>query len=153
VQAQNTLDALPVLAPLVIEQAARRLCIGEVEIHLEPMELVFYVQLAQAKVERVGRGDGFLGLTELDGLRGAMLRRYERLYPPYSGHVENLRQAWKEGIPPERLRSIRANINRKIRQAIPDTAQAEFYAVTSERHYAATRYGLLLAAERIELRE
>jgi len=150
---QRTLDTLPDLPPLVIEPAARKVGIGTIEIPLEPMEIVLYTQLALAKMQREGRGDGFLSVRELNGKRDAMLRRYERLYGPYSGHVENLRQAWEKRIPPARLRSRFSKISRKIRQAVPRNIDVESYVVTSDRRYGATCYGLRLPPERIDVRE
>ncbi|HXH13073.1 MAG TPA: CRISPR-associated ring nuclease Csm6 [Alphaproteobacteria bacterium] len=150
---QRTLDALPDLPPLVIEPAARKVGIGTIQIPLEPMEIVLYTQLALAKMRREGRGDGFLSVKELNGKRDAMLRRYQQLYGPYSGHVENLRQAWEKRIPPARLRSRFSKISRKIRQAVPRSIDAESYVVTSDRRYGATCYGLRLSPERIDVRE
>lgn len=117
------------------------------------MEIVLYTQLALAKMQQVGRGDGFLSLKELNSKRQAMLLCYERLYGAHSGHVENLRQAWEKRIPPARLRSHFSKITRKIRQAVPGNIEASFFEVTSERRYGATRYGLRLPSERIEVHE
>jgi len=150
---QRTLDSLPTLPSLVIMCHARCIRIGGIEIRLEPLELVLYAQLARARVEQAGRGDGFLTLAELDAMRDAMLRRYEGLYGPYSGHVEALRARWKEGIPPPNLRSHFAAIKQKIQAAILDSVRASFYQVTSERRYAGTRYGLTLPPEKIEVWE
>ena len=150
---QRTLDTLPDLPPLVIEPAARKIGIGAVQIPLEPMEIVLYTQLALAKMQPEGRGDGFLSVKELNGKRDAMLRRYEQVYGPYSGHVENLRRAWEKRIPPARLRSRFSKISRKIRQAVPRSIDVESYVVTSDRRYGATCYGLRLPPERIEVRE
>jgi CRISPR-associated protein (TIGR02584 family) len=150
---QHTLDTLPDLPLLVIDTAARKVCIGVTQIPLEPMEIVLYAQLALAKVQREGRGDGFLSLKELNGKRQAMLLRYERLYGTYSGHVENLRQVWEKRIPPARLRSHFSKITRKIRQAVPGNIKVSCYEVTSKRRYGATSYGLRLVPERIEVHE
>jgi CRISPR-associated protein (TIGR02584 family) len=150
---QRTLDELPDLAPLVIEPAARKVCIGTTQIPLEPMEIVLYAQLALARIQREGRGDGFLSVKELNGKREAMLGRYEQLYGAYSGHVENLRQAWEKRIPPARLRSRFSKISRKIKQAVPGGIEVERYVVSSDGGYGATRYGLRLPPERIELRD
>ena len=67
------------------------------------MEIVLYTQLALAKIQQGGRGDGFLSLKELNGKRQEMLLRYERLYGAYSGHVEDLRQAWEKSIPSSKV--------------------------------------------------
>ncbi len=150
---QHTLDTLPNLPPLVIDPAARKVCIGVTQIAMEPVEIVLYTQLALAKIQQVGRGDGFLSLKELNGKRQEMLLRYERLYGAYSGHVENLRQAWEKSIRPARLRSHFSKITRKIRQAVPGNIEVSFYEVTSKRRYGATRYGLRLLPERIEVHE
>jgi len=150
---QHTLDTLPNLPPLVIEPAARKICIGATQIALEPMEIVLYTQLALAKMQQEGRGDGFLSVKELNGKRDAMLRRYEQLYGAYSGHVENLRQAWEKRIPSARLRSRFSKISRKIKQAVPDSIEVERYVVSSDGRYGATRYGLRLPPEWIEVLE
>jgi CRISPR-associated protein (TIGR02584 family) len=150
---QHTLDTLPDLPPLIIDPAARKVCIGVTQISLEPLEIVLYAQLAQARIQQMGRGDGFLSLKELNGTRQAMLLRYERLYGVYSGHVENLRQSWEKRIRPARLRPHFSKITRKIRQAVPSNIEVSFYEVTSERRYGATRYGLRLPPELIELHE
>jgi CRISPR-associated protein (TIGR02584 family) len=150
---QHTLDTLPDMPPLIIEPAARKVYIGATQIPLEPIEVVLYAELARARLQQVGRGDGFLNLKELNGKREAMLLRYERLYSTHSGHVENLRQAWDKRIPPTRLRSSFSKISRKIREAVPDSIEVSFYVVTSIGSYGATRYGLLLPPERIELQD
>jgi hypothetical protein len=150
---QHALDTLPDLPPLVIEPAARKVSIGVTQIPLEPLEIVLYAQLALAKGQQEGRGDGFLSLKELNGKRDAMLRRYEALYGAYSGHVENVRQAWVKRIPPARLRSHISKINGKIRRAVPDGIDVASYIIASEGRYGATRYGLRLPPERIELQE
>jgi CRISPR-associated protein (TIGR02584 family) len=150
---QHTLDTLPNLPSLVIDPTARKVCIGVIQIPLEPMEIVLYTQLALTKMQSVGRGDGFLSLKELNGKRDEMLRRYERLYGAFSGHVENLRQAWEKRIRPARLRSHFSKITRKIRQAVPGNIEVSFYEVTSNPSYGATRYGLRLPPERIEVHE
>lgn len=150
--AQHTLDTLLVLPPLTIELTNRRVSIGATPIPLEPLQIVLYAQFALARKKRFGE-EGFLRLDEMDDMHEEILRRYQDLYGPYSGHVENFRRAWGQRIPPERLRSIRASINHMLRQAMLDNAQAELYMVTSKRRYAGTRYGLLLPPERIELRE
>jgi CRISPR-associated protein NE0113 (Cas_NE0113) len=152
-QVQYTLDTLPDLPTLVIEPAARKISIGVIQIPLEPLEIVLYAQLTLARIQQMGRGDGFLSLKELNTRREAMLLCYERLYGAYSGHVENLRQAWEKRIPPARLRSRFSKINGKIRQAVPRNVQVALYIVTSDRRYGATRYGLRLLPGRIQLQE
>jgi len=154
-QAQEALDILPELAPLVIIPGVRRIYIGAIEIPLQPVEIVLYAQLAQAKMQTVhtGLAGGFMSLDDLDGMREAMLQRYERVYGAFSERVEALRRTWKERIPPESLRSHVSTINRKIRRAVSDEAQAAFYIVDSEGEYGATRYGLRLHPGSIELRE
>jgi CRISPR-associated protein (TIGR02584 family) len=150
---QQTLNTLPNLPPLIIEPLARKVCIGPTPIPLEPQEIVLYAQLALARKQQASGGDGFLSLKELNSKREEMLQRYERLYGAYSGHVENLRRAWEKRIPPARLRSRISKINGKIRRAVAGKVQIGEYLVTSERRYGGTRYGLCLAAQRIELRD
>jgi CRISPR-associated protein (TIGR02584 family) len=151
-QAQHTLDALPDLPPLVIEPATRRLRIGATTVLLTPLEIVLYAQFALARRQRQGE-DGFLSLDELDALRGTMLQRYRQLYGEHSGHVEALQRLWREGIPPDRLRSHLSNLKRKVKRKLGDRPQTSYYVVTSKGPYGATRYGLQLPAELIELRD
>jgi hypothetical protein len=117
------------------------------------MELVLYAQLARAKVQQAERGDGFLSLDDLDGMRDELLRRYAQFYAMHSGRVDALRRQWNTGLPRDSVRSHFANINRKILEAVPDRSQAQFYMVDSEGQYGATRYGLRLPLEKIEHRE
>ncbi len=151
-EVQHTLDALPNLPRLVIRPTSRQVVVGRIEVRLQPLELVLYTQFAEARAHRSGE-KGFLSLDEIDCMRGAMLHRYERLYGRHSGRVERLRAAWKERIPPESLRMHLANIKRKIENVVPDAVQATFYVVSSRGRYGATRYGLCLSPERIELQE
>jgi hypothetical protein len=55
-RAQQTLDLLPNLAVLLIVPATRRICIGEIDIALQPVELVLYAQLALAGSSPLTRG-------------------------------------------------------------------------------------------------
>lgn len=150
---QHTLDTLPDLPPLVIQPAARKVCIGATQIPLEPLEIVLYAQFALAKLQLAGRNKGFLSLKELNSQRDAMLRRYEGLYTTHSGHVENLRQAWAKRISPTRLRPHLSKINGKIRRTVPDGIDVASYMIASERSYGATRYGIHLPPECIEVQE
>lgn len=151
--AQHTLDLLPNLAMLLIVPTARRIYIGEIEIALRPVELVLYAHLASSRIKPAAGGKGFLSLDEIDGRREELLQRYERLYGMYSGRVDALRKKWATGIPRDSVRSHFANINRKIREVVPDRSQAQFYMVDSEGGYGATCYGLRLPPEKIEIRE
>jgi hypothetical protein len=138
---------------LLIVPATRRIHIGKIEVALRPVELVLYAQLAMARRQQAGRGNGFLSLDELDSMQDELLRRYERLYARNSERVKTLRQKWTTGFPRDSVRSHFANINRKIREAVPDRSEALLYMVESEGEYGATRYGLRLPPEKMEIRE
>lgn len=151
--AQQTLDTLPNLPRLMIVPATRQVSIGKTAIPLQPIELVLYAQFAAARMQRQGSAEGFLSLADLDGLRPAMLRRYSRLYGPYSGRVEALEKKWEEYIPPEGFQMHRSKINKKIREALDEGTDASFYLITGQGGYGATRYGLLLLPKLIDLQE
>jgi CRISPR-associated protein (TIGR02584 family) len=151
--AQHTLDLLPNLEVLLIAPKNRRIYIGKVEIPLRPIELVFYTQLALARVHQGKQGDGFLSLDNIDGMQDELLRRYEQLYGRDSGRVDALRRKWATGFPRDSVRSHFANIKRKIEAAVPDRSQASFSTVDSQGPYGATRYGLRLPPEKIEIQE
>jgi len=151
--AQQTLDTLPNLPPLTIIPSARQVSIGKTAIPLQPLELILYAQFAKARRQRLGRAEGFLSLTDLDGLRPVMLRRYSRLYGPYSGRVEALANMWEEGIPPEGFRMHRSKINGKIRKALDEGTDPSFYTIAGQGGYGATRYGLHLLSRLIDLQE
>lgn len=154
-QAQHNLDMLPNLPPLVIMCAARCIRIGEVEVHLEPLQVVLYAQFAHTRVQQNQhrQGDGFVTLNDLDAMRETLLERYERLYGQHSERVAALRRRWHNGIASESLRQHFAKINRRIQTHIPNRAQAMYYQVESQGQYGETRYGLRLPPEKIELRE
>jgi CRISPR-associated protein (TIGR02584 family) len=151
--AQQTLDTLPNLPPLTIVPTIRQVSIGKTAIPLQPIELVLYAQFAEARMRRLGREGGFLSLPDLDGLRPAILRRYSRLYGPYSGRVEALERMWEECIPPEGFRMHRSKINSKIRRALDEGTDPSFYVITRRGEYGATQYGLRLLPELIDLQE
>jgi hypothetical protein len=96
--AQQTLDLLPNLALLLIVPMNRRIYVGEIEIALRPVELILYAQFSLARVRQAERGDGFLSLDELDGMRDELLQRYdhERMW-----YVQN---PWKALAQEERKR-------------------------------------------------
>jgi CRISPR-associated protein (TIGR02584 family) len=150
---QHALDLLPNLARLLIVPATRRIYIGEIEIALQPLEVVLYTQLVLAKIEHAERENGFVSLDELDGWRDELLQRYEQLYSGHSERVVMLRKKWATGMPRDSVRSHFANINQKIRKVVPDRSQAQFYVVDSKGPYGATCYGLHLSSEKIEVRE
>ncbi len=151
--AQQTLDLLPNPAVLLIVPKNRRIYIGKVEITLRPIELVLYTQLALARVQQAERGDGFLSLDEIESLQDELLRRYEQLYGRDSGRVDALRRKWTTGFPRDSVRSHFANIKHKIEAAVPDRLQASLYTVDSQGPYGATRYGLRLPPEKIDIQE
>lgn len=154
-QAQQTLDALPKLPPLVFTGASRRIHIGAIAIALQPLELALYTQLAWTRWHQAQSqtGDGWLTLDELEAMRHDIFQRYRRLYGLHAGRVAALRQQWDRGLSREGVRSHFANINRKIRQALSDPAQAVWYQVDRAGPYGQKRYGLRLAPANIELRE
>jgi hypothetical protein len=152
-QAQQTLDLLPNPAMLLIVPKSRRVSIGSAEIPLRPIELVLYTQLALARVQQGEGGDGFLSLDDIEGLQDEMLRRYTQLYSRESGRVDALRRKWATGFPRDSVRSHFANIKRKIEAAVPDRLQASLYTVDSQGPYGATRYGLRLRPENIDIQE
>jgi CRISPR-associated protein (TIGR02584 family) len=151
--AQQTLDLLPNPAVLLIIPKNRRIYIGQVEIPLRPIELVLYTQLALVRVRQGEGGDGFLSLDAIESLQDELLRRYEQLYGRDSGRVVALREKWATGFPRDSVRSHFANIKRKIEAAVPDRLQASLYTVESQGPYGATRYGLRLRPEKIDIRE
>src|SRR5262245_33703738 len=154
-QAQHNLDMLPNLPPLVITCATRCIRIGAVEVHLEPLQVVLYAQLAHLRVRQNQhrQGDGFVTLNDLDAMRDILLQRYERLYGQYSERVAAQRRRWQNGIAPESLRQHFAKINRKLQTHLPNGEQMLYYRVDSQGQYGETRYGLRLPPDKIELRE
>jgi len=151
--AQETLDLLPNPAVLLIVPKNRRIYIGSVEIPLQPIEIVLYTQLALARVEQGEGGYGFLSLDDIEGLQDELLQRYERLYGRDSGRVDALRRKWATGFPRDSVRSHFANINRKIKAAVPERLQASLYTVDSQGPYGATCYGLRLRPMKIDIQE
>jgi CRISPR-associated protein (TIGR02584 family) len=151
--AQQTLDLLPNAAVLLIVPKSRRIYIGSAEIPLRPIELVLYTQLALPRIQQGQDGDGFLSLDDIEGLQDELLQRYTQLYGRESGRVEALRRKWATGFPRDSVRSHFANIKRKIEAAVPDRLQASLYTVDSQGPYGATRYGLRLRPENIDIQE
>jgi len=154
-QAQHNLDMLPNLPPLVITCATRCIRIGAIEVHLEPLQVVLYAQLAHLRVRQTQhrQGDGFVTLDDLDAMREILLQRYERLYGQHSERVAALRRRWQNGIAPESLSQHFAKINHKLQTRLSNREQILYYQVESQGQYGETRYGLRLPPEKIDLRE
>ena len=72
----------------------------------------------------------------------SILKDYEKIYGPASGHVENFKRTWKEGMDTGKLRSDISKINRDIREALNDDTLSTLYTITAVRKYASTRYGV-----------
>ena len=83
-----------------------------------------------------------------------MVQRYAGLYGHDAGRLEALRARWeRDGLSHANVRTHFPNIKRKLREALPEPEVAAFYEVSSVRQYGQTRYGLLLPAGKIELRD
>jgi len=136
--------------------------IGDKIIEFKPFHLVFYAHLLKQKLERCPYPerlycldciDCFLQLNDLSnpGTTESMAKDYEVIYGPRSGHVENFRRQWKEGIELPKLRSDRSKINRDIIENLSDESLATYYTITSLRKYGGTRFGVKVEKGKISI--
>lgn len=127
--------------------------IGNRSIEFKPFHIVFYSYLLRHKLERcpypekaycLDCTDCYLQINDLvlPGVAEIMAKDYEAIYGKHSGHVENFRRQWKDGIDAGKLRSDRSKINREITETLEDETLATYYTVTSLRKYGATRFGV-----------
>jgi len=140
----------------------RIVTIGNKDIEFKPFHLVFYVYLLKQKLERCPYPeraychdctDCFPQLSDLSTPRitEMMSKDYEMIYGPYSGHVENFRRQWKDGIELTKLRSDRSKINKDIVENLEDETLATYYTITSLRKYGGTRFGIKVEKGKIRI--
>ena len=127
--------------------------IGNKNIEFKPFHLVFYVYLLKQKIERCpyhekvycyNCTDCFPQINDLStpSVAEIMSRDYEIIYGPHSGHVENYRRQWKDGIEAAKLRSDRSKINREIIENLENETLSTYYTISSLRKYGGTRFGI-----------
>jgi len=136
--------------------------IGNNNIEFKPFHIVFYMYLLKQKLERcpypdrvycLECSDCFVQINDLatPAMTEALARDYGLLYGAHSGHVENFRRQWKEGIDLAKLRSDRSKINRDIIENLQDDTLATYYTITSLRKYGATRFGIKVEKGKIRI--
>jgi len=140
----------------------RIVTIGNKDIEFKPLHLVFYAHLIKQKLERClypervychDCTDCFPQLSDLSTPRitEMMSKDYEMIYGPYSGHVENFRRQWKDGIDLSKLRSDRSKINKDIIENLEDETLATYYTITSLRKWGGTRFGVKVEKGKIRI--
>ncbi len=136
--------------------------IGDQSIEFKPFHIVFYSYLLKQKLERCHYPEKMYCLDCTDcypqindlvmpGVAEIMAKEYEVIYGKYSGHVENFRSKYKDGIDATKLRSDRSKINRDIIENLEDETLATYYTITSLRKYGATRFGVRVEKGKIRI--
>jgi CRISPR-associated protein (TIGR02584 family) len=140
--------------PLVrVNLRDRLVTIGTRDIEFKPFHLVLYAYLLKQKTERcpypekaycLECTDCFTQINDLatPGITEVLAKDYGIIYGFHSGHVENFRRQWRDGIDLAKLRSDRSKINRDIIENLQDETLATYYTITSLRKYGATRFGV-----------
>ena len=152
-EGQKEIDTSLTQPFIFINLKERVVTIGEKDIEFKPFHLVFYAYLLKQKVEKCpypGRAychdctDCFPQLNDLSTPKVTELlsRDYEIIYGPHSGHVENYRRQWKDGIEAAKLRSDRSKINREIIENLENETLSTYYTISSLRKYGGTRFGI-----------
>lgn len=140
----------------------RIVTIGNKDIEFKPFHLVFYAYLLKQKLERCpypemtychNCTDCFSQLNDLSSPRVTeiMSRDYEVIYGSHSGHVENFRRQWKDGIELSKLRSDRSKINKDIIENLEDETLSTYYTISSLRKYGGTRFGIRVEKGKIRI--
>jgi CRISPR-associated protein Csx14 len=152
-EGQKEIDTSLTQPFIFINLKERVVTIGEKDIEFKPFHLVFYTYLLKQKLERCPYPeraycydctDCFPQLNDLSTPKVTELlsRDYEIIYGPHSGHVENYRRQWKDGIEAAKLRSDRSKINREIIENLENETLSTYYTISSLRKYGGTRFGI-----------
>ena len=152
-EGQKEIDTSLTQPFIFINLKERVVTIGEKDIEFKPFHLVFYAYLLKQKVEKCPYPeraychdctDCFPQLNDLSTPKVTELlsRDYEIIYGPHSGHVENYRRQWKDGIEAAKLRSDRSKINREIIENLENETLSTYYTISSLRKYGGTRFGI-----------
>jgi len=161
-EGQKEIDTSLTQPFIFINLKERVVTIGEKDIEFKPFHLVFYAYLLKQKVEKCPYPeraychdctDCFPQLNDLSTPKVTELlsRDYEIIYGPHSGHVENYRRQWKDGIDAAKLRSDRSKINREIIENLENETLSTYYTISSLRKYGGTRFGIRVEKGKIRI--
>jgi CRISPR-associated protein Csx14 len=161
-EGQKEIDTSLTQPFIFINLEERVLTIGEKDIEFKPFHLVFYAYLLKQKIEKCPYPeraychdctDCFPQLNDLSTPKVTELlsRDYEIIYGPHSGHVENYRRQWKDGIEAAKLRSDRSKINREIIENLGNETLSTYYTISSLRKYGGTRFGIRVEKGKIRI--
>ena len=161
-EGQKEIDTSLTQPFIFINLKERVVTIGEKDIEFKPFHLVFYAYLLKQKVEKCPYPeraychdctDCFPQLNDLSTPKVTELlsRDYEIIYGPHSGHVENYRRQWKDGIEAAKLRSDRSKINREIIENLENETLSTYYTISSLRKYGGTRFGIKVEKGKIRI--
>lgn len=163
-EGQKEIDTSLTQPFIFINLKERVVTIGEKDIEFKPFHLVFYAYLLKQKVEKCPYSeraychdctDCFPQLNDLSTPKVTELlsRDYEIIYGPHSGHVENYRRQWKDGIEAAKLRSDRSKINREIIENLGNETLSTYYTISSLRKYGGTRFGIRVEKGKIRIEQ
>ena len=161
-EGQKEIDTSLTQPFIFINLKERVVTIGEKDIEFKPFHLVFYAYLLKQKVDKCPYPekaychdctDCFPQLNDLSTPKVTELlsRDYEIIYGPHSGHVENYRRQWKDGIEAAKLRSDRSKINREIIENLENETLSTYYTISSLRKYGGTRFGIRVEKGKIRI--
>lgn len=154
---QKEFERLHSPLPLVIKPASRSIRIGEISIHLTPLEFALYLFLARRRIENCdnpdcpGCDDCFFSPREFyDDAMLDQLRSIVRAIGVKDSRCQSL-SGWKDSV--RRFREIRSKINGKIAKATHGMLWLEFYTITKlpTSEWGETRYGIRLDKHRIKI--
>src|SRR3990172_8205775 len=163
-EGQKEIDTALTQPAIRVNIKERVVTIGDKVMEVKPIHLVIYTHLLRQKLERccypdqpycLECTDCFLLITDISNRRGmdAILKDYEKIYGPASGHVENFKRTWKDGMDTGKLRSDISKINKDIKEALNDDTLSTLYIITAVRKYAGTRYGVKVEKGKIGVEE
>lgn len=141
--AQERIDEMEHLPPLIFETTTRSVRIGAKRIQFQPFDFAFYLFVAQQQRPVLG-GKRF---------SDANLKRLQQVYEKYSpsaGHIERVRKTISSTEKHQRLTKSGSVIRQKLRSVLGEHF-ANYYAVASEGLYANVHYRILLDKKKIRL--
>lgn len=139
--AQQRINEMEHLPPLIFETATRSVHIGGKRIAFQPFDFAFYFFVARQRRPVLG------GKRFSDAKWKRLLNLYEK-FSPSAGHTERVRKTISGKEKDQRLTKSGSVIRHKLRTALGEQL-ANYYAVASEGSYADVHYRILLDKQKI----
>lgn len=133
-------DLIPTL---YLDTKRATLKVGEINVHLSPIELCHFRYFAERLIEKKG-DEKFSGILTPMSLMKKIHQYHQEMYPDLELNREDLKKAIKNELewPIQTFRGNISKINRKLRTAVYNNTTYKYYEISTSGSRGARYYGL-----------